>query len=295
MAQEKTLNIGNRTIELSNPEKKMYPKENLTKTDIVNYYEKVSEYMLPHIKNRPLVMHRFPDGIDGDEFYQKEVPDYFPKWIKRKTIDLVKGGSEPLMIAEKKADLVYLAGQACLVPHIWLSTADKPKSPNKIVFDLDPPKGDFKKVKFAAFKLKKMFEAKKFTPYVMTTGSKGLHVIIPIKQNHRFKKVREYVKDVVNELADKYKDKLTTETRKNKRKGRVFLDYLRNAYGQTSVAPYALRAIKGAPVATPLDWDELKKSDIGPQSYNINNIFRRLSRKKDPFKGMMRHAKELDV
>lgn len=295
MAADKTLNIGNKKIELSNPEKEMYPKENLTKTDIANYYEKISDYMLPHIKNRPLVMHRFPDGIDGEEFYQKEVPDYFPKSIKRKTIKLVKGGSEPLMIAEKKADLVYLAGQACLVPHIWLSTADNPKSPNKIVFDLDPPKGDFDKVIFAAFKIKEMFEDKKFTPYVMTTGSKGLHIIIPIKQNHRFKKVREYVKDVADELAEKYKDKLTTETRKSKRKGRVFLDYLRNAYGQTSVAPYALRAIEGAPVATPLDWDELKKSDIGPQSYNINNIFRRLSKKKDPFKGMMRHAKALDV
>lgn len=289
----KKLIIGNRTIELSNPKKIMYPKENFTKTDIVNYYDKISGYMLPYIKNRPLVMHRFPDGIKGKEFYQKEVPDYFPKWIKRKKVKLVKGGSEPLMIASKKADLIYLASQACLVPHIWLSTANKPKYPNKIVLDLDPPDGDFNKVKFAAFKIKDVFESNKFTPYVMTTGSKGLHVIVPIKQNHRFDKVRNYIKTIVNKLADKYSDTLTTEPRINKRKGKVFLDYLRNGYGQTSVAPYSIRALKRAPVATPLDWNELKKPDIGPRSYNITNIFRRLSKKGDPFKGMMRHAKEL--
>lgn len=241
-------------------------------------------------------MHRFPDGINKESFYQKEVPDYFPKWIKRKRIKLKKGDSEPITVVTKKNDLKYLANQACLIPHPWLSTADSVNKPNKMIFDLDPPKNKgFKQVKFAALKLKEIFEEKGFTAYVMTTGSKGLHVIIPIRQNHTFDTVRKYAKKVANDLAEKNSEKLTTETRKNKRKGRVFLDYLRNAYGQTSVAPYALRAIKGAPVATPLEWKEVKKADLDPQKYNMSNILKRLSRKNDPFKGMMKHAKNLHI
>lgn len=292
---ENTKKMGKYSIELSNLDKKMYPKSGITKKDVIEYYKNIAPYMLTHIKQRPLVMHRYPDGIEGEDFYQKAVPDYFPDWINRTKISLKEGGSEYLVVVEKAADLVYLANQACLVPHIWLSREDNVENPDKLVFDLDPSGDDFGEVKFAAIKLKKIMEAKDLTSYVMTTGSKGLHVTIPIKPDHPFKKVREFAEEIAWKLAQDYPDRLTTESRKVKREGRLLLDYMRNAFGQTSVVPYALRALPGAPVATPLDWKELKRSQLNPQTYNLDNIFRRLSQKEDPWKDIFRNKNTLKL
>jgi bifunctional non-homologous end joining protein LigD len=292
---ENTMKMGQYSIELSNLDKKMYPKSGITKKDVIEYYKKISPYMLTHIKQRPLVMHRFPDGIDGEDFYQKAIPDYFPDWINRTKITLKEGGSEYLVVVEKAADLVYLANQACLVPHVWLSREDNVENPDKLVFDLDPSGNDFGEVKFAAHKLKKALEDKGLTSYVMTTGSKGLHVTVPIKPDHPFKKVREFAEELAWQLAKDYPDRLTTESRKVKREGRLLLDYMRNAFGQTSVVPYGLRALPDAPVATPIDWTELKKSQLNPQTYNLNNIFRRLSQKDDPWKDIFRKRNRLKI
>lgn len=292
---EKTIKMGKYSIALSNLDKKMYPKSGITKKNVINFYKNIAPFMLPHIKQRPLVMHRFPDGIEGEDFYQKAVPNYFPDWIKRTKITLKEGGFEYLVVVEKAADLVYLANQACLVPHVWLSREDNVENPDKLVFDLDPSGDDFGEIKFAAFKLKKVLEEKGLISYVMTTGSKGLHVTIPIKPDHSFKTVREYAEEIAWQLAKDYPDRLTTESRKVKRKSRLLLDYMRNAYGQTSVVPYALRALPGAPVAAPLDWKELKRSQLNPQTYNLNNIFRRLSQKEDPWKNIFRNRNKLKI
>jgi len=292
---ENTMKMGKYTIDMSNLDKKMYPKSGKTKQDVIEYYKEIAPYMLTHIKQRPLVMHRFPDGIEGEDFYQKAVPDYFPDWINRTKISLKEGGSEYLVVVEKAADLVYLANQACLVPHVWLCRENNVDNPDKLVFDLDPSGDDFGEVKFAALKLKKILEEKGLTSYVMTTGSKGLHVTVPIKPDYSFDKVRDYAEEVAWQLAKDYPDRLTIESRKVKREGRLLLDYMRNAFGQTSVAPYALRALPGAPVAAPLDWEELKRSELNPRSYNINNIFRRLSQKEDPWKDIFRNKYTLKI
>lgn len=295
MENDKTTKIEKQKIELSNLDKILFPKAKISKRQFIDYYEKISATMLPHIKNRLLVMHRFPDGISKKGFYQKDIADYFPSWLKTKKISIKEDGKREMIVPEKKADIVYLANQACIAFHIWLSSADKIKYPDKIVFDLDPPEdGDFGIVKFAAYKIRDIFEKKKIKTYVMTTGSKGLHIIIPIKPEHTFKKVRDFTKKTVSELAKKYPEKLTVEVRKNKRKGRIFLDYLRNAYGQTSVAPYSARAIEKAPIAAPLDWDELPGLD-DPQKYNISNIFRRLSQKNDPWKDIYKHKQKIEL
>ena len=193
------------------------------------------------------------------------------------------------------SDLIYLANQACLVPHVWLSREDNIENPDKLVFDLDPSGENFGEVKFAAFKLKKVLEDKGLTSYVMTTGSKGLHVTIPIKADHPFKKVRDFAEELARQLAKNYPDRLTTESRKVKREGRLLLDYMRNAFGQTSVVPYALRALPDAPVAAPLDWEELKRSKLNPRSYNINKIFYRLSQKEDPWKHIFQNRNILKI
>jgi len=292
---DENITLGAYTIEVTHPDKMMYPEDGIAKRDVIEYYRRISDVMLPHMKGRLVIMHRFPDGIDGKDFYHKEVPDYFPEWIKTRTIKLSEGGRQTLMVVEKTADLVYLANQACLVPHIWLSTENKVHHPNKIVFDLDPAGEGFDTVTMAAFMVRDIFAEEGLKPFVMTTGSAGLHVVIPIKPTHDFDKVREYVRKRAQVLADREPQKLTLETHKEKRRGRIFLDYLRNACGQTSVVPYALRALRGAPVATPLDWDELHDSDLTPRSYTLSSIFRRLGNKEDPWKGMARNARTLNV
>lgn len=280
---------------MSNLNKTFYPDAGYQKGDIIDYYTRIADVMLPHVKGRPLVMKRCPDGIMKSGFYQKEVPEYFPSWIERVRIKLEKGGTQHLVIIRRSADIVYLVNQGTLVFHIWLSTKRNLKKPDKIIFDLDPPKhGNFTDVKFAAYKLRDIFYEKGLKPFVMTTGSKGLHVIIPIRPTHVFDTVRHFAQRTAETLADAYPDTLTTEHRISKRKGRVFLDYLRNAYGQTGVAPYSIRAISHAPIAVPVDWSELPSLN-DPQKYNVSNMFRRLAMKDDPWQDMHQHAQKLTL
>lgn len=295
MAEKKTVRMGRYEVELSRLEKKMYPEDGITKEDVIEYYSRIAPIMLPHIKERPLVMHRFPDGIGGEDFYQKAVPDYFPDWLKRKKVRLVEGGWQELVVVEKAADLVYLANQACLVPHVWLSRESRIKNPDKMVFDLDPAGEDFGEVKFAARALKKALDEKSLNSFVMTTGSRGLHLVVPIKPDHAFDRVREFAGSLAEKVAADHPERLTTAARKQKRRGRLLIDFMRNAYGQTSVAPYALRARPGAPVATPLRWDELGRSGLDPGNYTLKNIFRRLGRTDDPWRDIFRNSQSLGI
>lgn len=289
------MKIGKHTVKLSHVNKMMYPGAGITKQDVIDYYDRIAGVMMPHIKGRPLVMHRFPDGIEGKDFFHKDMPGYFPEWIKGKKVKLTEGGTQTLVVVEKKADLIYLANQACLVPHIWLSSAEKINHPDKVVFDMDPPDSDFKTVRFAAEKIKGVIEDEGFTPFLMTSGSKGLHIVIPIKPSLTFEEVRKTSSQICRDLAGRYPEKLTIEPRKDKRKGRLFLDYLRNSFGQTSVAPYALRALPGAPVAAPITWDELKQGKMDPQKYTLKNIFKRLGQIDDPWKNFSKKAKTFTI
>jgi len=293
MSKKKKIKINQKEIELSNLDKIFYPQKKIKKKDIIDYYEKIADYMLPHLKNRPLVMQRFPDGINKEGFYEKELPSYFPTWINSKKVDLQEEGSQKLVIIEKKADLIYLVNQGTLVFHVWLSNEKNISQPDKIVFDLDPPENsNFGILRFAANQLKRIFEEKDLNVFIMTTGSKGLHVVIPFYPEYSFYEIREFVKKMATKLASQFPERLTIEMRKEKRKGRVFLDYLRNSYGQTTVVPYSLRAINHAPTATPLDWSELSSVN-DPQKYHISNIFQRLGHKKDPWESIYQKAKKL--
>ncbi len=273
-------------FELSNPDKVIFPDVNITKKDLVEYYQKISKYILPYLKDRPLMLHRYPNGINDKNFYQKEVPEYFPKWIDTINVKVKKEdqGSQDFVNCNSVATLLYIANQASITPHVWLSKKDKLTHPDKMIYDLDPPEGEFEVVKECAKDFKKLFEDLELNAFLMTTGSKGLHVVLPINRKENFEETRQFAKDIANLLVKSEPDKYTVETLMKKRRGRLFLDYMRNSYGQTSVAPYSLRARKGAPIATPIEWDELNNKDINSQYYNYNNIFRRLSSKKDPWK-----------
>lgn len=284
--------VDGRRIELSNLDKVFFPDAGITKGDIVDYYERIAEVMLPHMAGRIVSMHRWPDGLDGAEFFHKDVPGYFPDWIRTVSVEAEEDTLRQLVV-DDAATLVYLAQQACLTPHVWLSRADRRRRPDRMVFDFDPP-GDweaaFDDVRWAARELHGLLEDVGLEPFVMTSGSRGLHVHVPLDADADFDDVRALASDVADRLADRYPDRLTTEQRKAKRGDRIFIDVLRNAYGQTTVAPYAVRGRPGAPVATPLDWDELSRSGLSPRSYTVDNLFRRLGRKHDPWSRIDRHA-----
>ncbi len=276
-------------LSLSNLDKVLYPEDGITKGEIIEYYLKISERMLPFIEKRPLSMERFPDGVDKEGFYQKEIPDHFPGWIERARI---KTGHKTTnyAVCNDRATLVYLADQACITPHVWLSRIDKLDYPDRLIFDIDPgKKHDFQSVCVAALVLREMLEDRKISPYVMTTGKRGLHVVTPLDRSDNFDTVRAFAAVMADTLASSDPDRFTTEQRITKRKNKVFIDVLRNGFGATAAPPYSLRPVKGAPVATPLAWHELDDKKLRGDSFNIKNIFKRLE-KTDPWSGILKKA-----
>ncbi len=227
-------------------------------------------------------------------FYEKKIPDHFPGWIDRVQVEVKERHQrQDQVVCNDAAALVYLADQACITPHVWLSRVDRLHCPDRLVFDLDPPGEDFEAVRFAARVLRGLLEELELLSFLMTTGSRGLHVVVPLDRATDFEEARDFARDVVNLLAQRHPDRLTTELRRDQRQGRLFLDIPRYAYGQTPVPPYCLRARPGAPVATPLDWEELGDGELGSQSYTVANIFRRVGQKQDPWRNFRRHAQRL--
>ena len=281
--------IGNRRIELSNENKVLFPAAGITKGEVVSYYRRIAKVMLPHLRDRPVSLQRFPDGIDADGFFQKNTPDYFPSWFR--SVRLSKqDGSVDYPVADTAASLVYLANQGTITLHAALARTARPRHPDRLVFDLDPPGDEFEPVQNAARRLRKALDELDLPSFVQTTGSRGLHVVVPLQGKQSFDRTREFALDLARELAQGFPGEMTVEQRKHKRGDRVFLDCLRNAYGQTAVAPYSLRARPGAPCATPLTWREALASDMRADRYGMKNIFRRLARTDDPWRGIGRHA-----
>jgi bifunctional non-homologous end joining protein LigD len=274
------IKIGTYVIEITNEDKILFPESKITKGDLINYYKNIGKFMLPYLKDRPISMLRYPLGISKEGFYQKEAGEYFPKWIKTKKIKKEDGFVNQVII-NNIATLVYLANQACISPHIWLSRTDKINYPDKIVFDLDPSGKNFDHVREGAILLKDKLDSMGLISYAMLTGSRGIHVIVPIKRKYDFDYVRNFAQDIARDLVNKNKNLFTLEMRKEKRGKKVFIDTLRNAYAQTSIAPYAVRPIEGAPVATPILWQEVLDNKLTPDKYNIKNIFNYLEKNKN--------------
>ncbi|MFF4573906.1 non-homologous end-joining DNA ligase [Streptomyces sp. NPDC001410] len=292
-----TIRVGGRSVPLSNSDKELFPDDGITKAELIDYYRTVARPMLTHLRNRPLAMERHPDGYQGTSFFHKDVPDYFPDWIH--TVRVPKeGGSLTMAVCDDTATLVYLANQACITPHPWLSPANCLDCPDRLVFYLDPPDGDgdgdaFETVRWSARQLGDLLTELGLHPALMTTGSRGLHLLVLLDRRTDFDTARHFARRVADTLAERHSDRLTTEPRKNKRRGRLYLDTQRNAYAQTSVAPYAVRARPHAPVATPLDWEELDEPGLGPRRWTLRTLPERLNRYGDPWKGLSRCRRSL--
>ena len=285
------MKIGGYEINISNRDKLFFPDSELTKGDLIDYYEQIADVMLPHMHRYGVSLQRFPDGIESSGFYNKDAPDYFPKWINTFKFPKVEGGSFNAPIVDDKAVLVYLADQAVITFHLYLSRKDNLDHPDKMIFDLDPPIGteNFDAVRKAALDIRDVLEELNLKAWVQTTGSRGFHVIVTLDQSADFEEVRNFARDVALLLVRRHNDRYTLEHRKEKRQDRIFLDVLRNAYGATAVAPYSVRARKDATVATPLDWEEVEDG-ASPRDWTIRNISNRLAQKTDPWSGIMQHA-----
>jgi bifunctional non-homologous end joining protein LigD len=281
-------------VKLSHPDKVLFPDDGLTKADLAGYYESVAEWMVPHVRDRPLNLWRWNTGIGGRLVVQQDIPKGAPDWVKRVETPRRKGGSIEHVLCQDADTLRWLANQNCITPHVWSARRDRLDRPDRVVFDLDPEAGsDFTLVREAALLTGERLRELGLEPFAMTTGSKGIHVVAPIKRTRDAPWVRERAGELGVEIAGRSPDTLTTEWRKEKRGGKILVDTARNTYGQTVVAPYAVRALPGAPVATPLEWDELSDPDLSARAWALRTVGERLAGRGDPWAGIADHAATL--
>jgi len=286
------LEINRHEVKITRPEKVLFPDDGITKHDLVDYYRRVSSWILPHLADRPLMLERYPDGIDEMRIVQKSAASYYPRWVKTATVRKA-GGKLRQVICEDEATLAFLANQACITPHIWLSRIKSPDYPDQMIFDLDPSGDDFEPVRDTAHALREKLDEIELPAYVKSSGSRGVHVTVPLKPESDFDAVRSFARQLAEIVAEEDPKHRTTEQRKTNRRGRVFLDTNRNAYAQTAVAPYAVRARAHAPVAVPISWRELDKSSFRPDGVTIRTIFDRLKKQDDPWKDFWSSAVSL--
>ncbi|SDY41515.1 bifunctional non-homologous end joining protein LigD [Saccharopolyspora shandongensis] len=275
--------VEGRRIELSNPDKVLYPDDGYRKRDVAEYFRSVAAVLVAHARGKPMTLRRFPDGIGSAGFFQKEASNHFPDWVRVAAVPQRGApGAVHHVVVDDAATLLYLAGQACLEFHIGLSTVDDLDLPVLAVLDLDPPDGvELSELRDVVRLGCERFRDAGLSPHVQATGGRGFHIAAPLRGDRGFDEVRAAIRELAEAMARDEPDRLTVEQRKDKRGDRIFLDTNRNAYGQTMIAPYSLRARPGAPAATPFDLDELGR--VTPQSYGLANMARRLAQKDDPW------------
>jgi bifunctional non-homologous end joining protein LigD len=288
------LRAGRRRVAISHPDKLLFAADGITKADLARYYADVAATMTPHLRDRPLNLWRWNSGIDGQRVVQQEIPKGAPDWVRRAEVVKRGGGTVSHIVGGDPAALVWMANQNCITPHTWSARIDRPDRPDRMIFDLDPPGGEaFEVVRDAALALGELLRGHGLTPFAMVTGSKGVHVVAPLRRSATADVVRERAGELGQELADGDPDRLTTAWRKEKRGGRVLVDTARNTYAQTVVAPYAVRALPGAPVAVPLTWEELEDPELRAQRWTLRTLPDRLGDVGDPWAGIGRHARSL--
>ncbi len=280
----KAIKVQGKEIEITNSNKEIFA--NVTKEDFVNYYKEIAPIMLKHVKDRPISMFRFPHGLREQGFFQKHVPDYFPNWMQRIEVSR-KGKKIKYIMANDEASIVYLATQVC-ISHIFPSRIDKLQFPDKMIFDLDPSVPDKEMLKKIAFDVKKFLDEIGMNSFIMTTGNKGYHIVVPLDRTTEQEAVREFAGKIASVLSNHYSDTITDEIRIEKRENRVFIDTYRNSITHTAVAPYAVRASLGGGIATPIEWNELKNTE--PKTYTIKNILQRVKKKGDVWENMFKEA-----
>jgi bifunctional non-homologous end joining protein LigD len=292
--KDSLVSVNGHEVKLTNLDKLLWP-EGLTKAHLVKYYWEIAPYLLPHLYNRPLVMKRYPNGLAGGQFYQKECPDYAPSWIKRYPIE----HSEKVVnyiICNDVQTLIWLANQGCIEMHPWLSRIENVECPDLAVMDLDPAEGvSFIDVLKTALLVKEALAQFNLKSYPKTSGATGLHIFVPIKPGYAYPSVTRAMQYIAELIVKINPEQTSVERKVSKRKGKVYLDYLQNGRGKTMAFQYSLRPLPGAPVSTPLTWREVESLKIVPGAFSIHNIFNRLKETGDLYQNLLSLKQPLDA
>ncbi|CAA9528846.1 MAG: hypothetical protein AVDCRST_MAG85-3487 [uncultured Solirubrobacteraceae bacterium] len=284
------IRAGRRTVELKRPGKELF--EGITKRDVAEYYLAVAPVMIPHVRDRPLNLDRYPDGIGKRGLFTQAAPEHFPDFVARATVDK-KGGTVTHAVANDAATLVYLAGQAAIALHAWTSRSGMLDRPDRLIIDFDPQVEDFAAIRRAAKQAGDLYRACGLRPFAMLTGSRGIHVVAPLRRTSTFEQVNEVARAMAARLAEEHPDELTTEFRIANRGDRIYVDAGRARYGHTGVAPYSLRAKPGAPAAAPIRWEQLDDEDLRADSFTLRTLPERLDRVGDPWADIGKSARGL--
>ena len=282
------INVANKIINITNPDKILFIEANLTKMDLINYYLKVADHLLPHVKDRPITIQCFPEGVKQEGFYRQYALDTLPSWFETFSLKNKYGVYVEHLLCQDTASLIYLVNYNMVSMFRWLSKVENPESPDLLAIEIIPPnEAAFHLVCKAAKLLKIQLETRNYQPYVMTTGSNSLLVMSRSKQNDDYAQVREMLFELVAIIIKEYPTEFSVNVRKNKRGELVYIDIMRNSYAQSVITPFSIKAEKHAYVATPLSWKELEKPDSILNQWNINNIFTRLNNLvNDPWTGL---------
>ena len=269
-------------VGITHPDKVWWPEEGITKMDVARYYGAISPRILPWLRNHPLTAERCPEGMRGECFFQKNFLENLPAGIPTQAIPAESDGEiVHYIIGGEKKTLLELVNLGCIAIHVMNCEIDSLDHPDWLTFDLDPSSGKFADAAKAASVLRKILVELRVRSYPKTSGGKGIHVLVPLERGPHQKKVRDFARRISNEMASRSPELITVEMSKSKRQGRVFVDWLRNAFGQTIAAPYSARRRPGCPISTPLDWDEVTPG-LDPLRFNLHTIEGRLG-PKDPW------------
>jgi bifunctional non-homologous end joining protein LigD len=259
---------------ITHPEKVLFPDDGITKGELASYYEAVAPLMLPHIRERPVTMERYPAGIGAQGFFHKDVSKGFPEWLKRAETPK-KGGTVHYPIVSDTRSLLWLANQNCITPHVWPSRAPNLYHPDICVFDLDPSADDPAALRSAALALRGLLNELGLSSWVKTSGSKGFHIVVSLDGSAGFDDVASFAHTVGKILVTRDPQHLTQEFSKVDRGGRIYVDTGRNGYSATVAAAYAVRAKTGAPVSAPCTWEEVERGEVGPRTFTLRTMANR--------------------
>lgn len=295
-AEQAILTVDERRLKFTNLNKLYYPQEGYTKRDVINYYNAVSPLILPHLIDRPLSLRRYPDGITGESFFQKDAAEHFPEWLRRVPI-FSEHNQAPIhfVVADDKASLLFLANLGCIDQNPWMSRVASIEHPDFLLIDLDPQDCGYDKIVEAAQLVRQKLERVELEGYPKTTGGDGMHIYVPLEPVYTYEQVRSFTEVLARILATERPDLFTTPRAVSRReRNKVYFDWMQISTGKTISAPYVLRAYPGAPVATPLTWREVKPG-LTPQQFHIRNVLERFSRLGDLFEAVLTKPQRLDT
>ncbi|HWL54915.1 MAG TPA: non-homologous end-joining DNA ligase [Chthoniobacteraceae bacterium] len=257
MTTKQTLKVGGKTVEVSNLDKVFYPKTGFTKGDVLAYYLRIAPVLLPHLKNRPVTLKRYPDGVEAFFFYEKQCPSHAPSWVKTVTVPKTDGCIDYLLLNDLPS-LLWVTNLANLELHPFLHRAASLERPTQLVFDLDPgPPANLLDCARVALRIRELFENLGLRSFAKTSGSKGLQIAVPLNTATDYEKTGAFARAVALLLAGRFPKNIVSEMKKEKRKGKVFIDWSQNSSKKTTVSVYSLRAREHPTVSTPVTWEEL--------------------------------------